>query len=110
MAWLPGVEDPDFALGVASLGLELGLELPSDLTRVYVSPGQLGAPVAAGLRAADHLAEVVGVDSGKWPQSGALHRALPEGLNINSHLHGTAALSQALEDGAIHNACVILSC
>ena len=115
---MPSVEDPDFALGVATLGLELGAELASDLGKLYVAPGALGAPIAAGMRAAGHAAEVVAVDSELWRTGRTghrfapwlLHRALVESLNLLSHIDGIAALSQALEDGAIDDACVILSC
>ncbi len=114
---MPSVEDSDFALGVATLGLELGSELPSDLRKVYVAPEELGAPIGAGLRAAGHPAVIVAVDNEPWRKRVGhrfdpwpLDAALGASLNLHSHPHGAVALSQALEDGAIDDACVILSC
>jgi len=104
---IPWVEAEDYALGVATLGLELGGELPGDLDRVYVSPGDFGPAIASGLQAAGHGAQVVAVDG----NSGAkLRQAILESLNLHSEEAGAAALGRAVADGDVDRCCAILSC
>lgn len=105
---VPGVENEEFGLGLATLGWELGQELPSDLAKVYVSPEWLAPPITAGLSACGHGARVVAVAARSNEKD--LQRALLEGKNLHSERDGIAALGQALADGDVEGACAILSC
>jgi len=105
---MPWVEAEDFALGICTLGLELGEELPTDLAKVYVSPAELAPAIGGGLVASGHGAKVVAVDV--EGASVDLQHALLESVNLNSNAAGSAALGQALADGDVDRSCVILSC
>ena len=110
-ALFPSMFDPDFALGVATLGLELGAEMPADLERVYVAM-PFAPAIQSGLGASGHGARAVAVDMLSWRQErcqdSLASRALAESLGLLSD--GAATLSQALADGAGDESCVILSC
>ena len=112
---MPWVEAEDFAVGVGTLGLELGGELPTDLAKVYVSPAEVAPAIASGLAASGHGAKVVAVDvqgdgAGRVFSPADLQRALMESVNLHSGTVGTAALGRALVDGDVDRSCVILSC
>lgn len=108
---LPGVESEDYALGIATLGLELGGELPRDVARVYVSPSELAPAIAAGLLASGHGAQVMAVEvTSETASLARLQRALLDGTNLHSDAVGIAAMSQSLADGDVDRSCAILSC
>lgn len=60
---LPGPGDPDFDLGVATLGLELAEGLGADADLVLVGPAALAEAVGMGLTAGGREIPVEGVDA-----------------------------------------------
>ena len=56
----PGLEHPDVAAGLATVGLELAVELPAECEAVY-APASLASAIVAGLTAAGRRAPVVAV-------------------------------------------------
>lgn len=94
---LPGLEHPDIAAGIATIGLELASTLPFDAAVVYVPEG-FEAAVGAGLAAGGHGAAVVGV-----PQ-GAANDALGACLAGCHRLHAGAGSLSVLAAALRHEA------
>ena len=91
----PDCVDPDFLLGLATVGLELALELPRDCALVVVS--STGSGLQAGLRAGGHSARVEEVVASA--ATAGLQQALRTGHRLESDPEGLAALAWALDHG-----------
>lgn len=91
--WLAGPADPDYALGLATVGLELARDLPAGCEVVLVAPG-LGSAVAAGLSAGGRSLPVVEVPPGPPPEG--LAAALAAGHRLHSDAAGCSVLAAAL--------------
>ena len=100
----PNCTDPDFVVGLATVGLELAAELPRDCSLVVSS---LASGLEAGLRAGGHSARVEEVDTGS--ASAVLREALRTGHRLESDLEGLAALAWALDHGQ-DSVCAVLAC
>lgn len=107
---LAGVEDADYALGVATVGLELAAQLPADCRRVVIAPAELAGPVAHGLAAGGGEGRVEGVAVEGVEDPEKLREAVAETLRLCVGRASLAALSRALrapKDGS--GACAVLS-
>ena len=100
----PNCTEPDFLVGLATVGLELAAELPRDCPLVVVS--STGSGLQAGLRAGGHSARVEEVDRGSAPAG--LHEALRTGHRLESDPEGLAALAWALDHGR-DSVCAVLA-
>lgn len=103
---LPGAEDPDHALGIASLACELHADLPAECDVVLVAPPPLAPPLAAGLAALGRPLPVQGVAARASAEP--LRTALAVGVRVLVGLASASALEEALESGA-SSACVVLA-
>jgi threonine dehydratase len=91
-AALPGLDDPDVAAGIATVGLELARELPSDCAAVFAAPpwvDAIGQGWAAGGRSSPVLPAASPVPSG-------LGAALRAGHRLEADEEGLAVLAAAL--------------
>lgn len=85
-------DDPDYAEGLATLGLELGRELAGEVESAHVAPW-LAPAVARGLHAAGRSLEVVAAG----PRTdAALRRMARDGLGVCADADGLGALASAL--------------
>lgn len=85
-------DDPDYAVGLATLGLELGRELPGDVDSVHITDW-LAPAVLRGLAAAGRPIEVVAAA----PRCDAgLRRMAGDGLRVRADPEGLGALASAL--------------
>lgn len=100
-------DDPDVLTGIATIGLELARELPSDCARVVVAPAELAEPVAAGLQAGGRAADVLalGVDLLDLP----LAAAMRAGLRLEPSAAATTALARALAGDLGDAPCALLA-
>lgn len=94
---LPGLEHPDVAAGIATIGLELAAAMPFDAAAVYLSTG-LEAAVGAGLAAGGHgaVARPVAAAPGKE----ALAACLVECHRLHAGPAALAVLGAALRHEA----------
>ena len=106
---LPGLEDPDYLAGIATVGVELARDLPTDTELVVVSPADVGRAVALGLAAAGVSVRVEAVDEYGCPASDELLESVRTGLRLDVGPASLAALQQALEHGAGPR-CAVLGC
>jgi threonine dehydratase len=109
---LPGPGDPDFDLGVATLGLELADGLGADADLVLVGPSALAAAVGVGLTAGGREIPVVGVDAAEPSEIDSFGRAdlaaaVLSGLRVVPGPAALAALARGMTSGATAP-CVVL--
>jgi len=96
---MPGSDDPDYVAGVATVGLELARELPTETEIVTVSPAELGAAVAHGLAAAGLSLRVEAIDEDGVCPPDQLKAALATSLRLELGAASVAALHRAIEHG-----------
>ncbi|MGA1522816.1 MAG: pyridoxal-phosphate dependent enzyme [Planctomycetota bacterium] len=109
---LPGPGDPDFDLGVATLGRELAQGLGADADLVVVAPAALAAAVEMGLGAAGREIRVVGVDAATPSEIDSVGRAdlaeaVATGLRVVPGPASIAALIRGMTASAVAP-CVVL--
>jgi len=109
---LPGPGDPDFDLGVATLGLELANNLGADADLVVVGPAALAPAVGVGLAAGGREILVEGVDAVDPSELDSVGRAdlaesVASGLRIVPGPASLAALVRGLTARAVAP-CVVL--
>lgn len=85
---------PDFTEGLATLGLELADELPSEIVAVFVAE-EFAAAVGDGLQAAGRPLALLAVPADRSPDPG-LADAVLRGARVLPGERGLAALSAAL--------------
>jgi threonine dehydratase len=104
---LPGIDDEAFALGLATVGQELGEELPSDVDAVCVSPPELSTPLRAGLVAAGRELVVEGAAPATSCEVGDLAERVRGALRLDCD---PALLMGAVDAAARHRAaCIVLA-
>ncbi|MCC6669870.1 MAG: pyridoxal-phosphate dependent enzyme [Planctomycetes bacterium] len=102
----PGVEDPEFCAGIATVGLELGRDLPREAGPVIVAPAGCAAAVGLGLRAAGRKLTVLPADPGATAR---LLDPLALGLGgLAWSSCGRAALATALRASGADSRVVVL--
>ena len=109
---LPRLDGVDYALGIATLGLELARELPADIAAVVMAPADLAVVVEAGLRAGGCACPVRGVDADASALPEGLACAVRAGLRIECDAEGLAALAAVVAEPRSNGAgpvCVVLS-
>ena len=106
---MPGLEDTDYAAGVATVGLELGEDLPASTELVVVSPLELVEPVALGLLAAGANVRVQGVDEEGCRAPAELREEVRAALRLDVGGPGLAALNWTLEHDNGAWPCVVLA-
>lgn len=103
---MPGVEDPDYAAGVATVGCELAAELSAECRVAVVAPGALAPALALGLAAGGADLRVHGIDE-RAPDG--LAEEVRDALRLDIGPASAAALHWALEHEAQASPCVVLS-
>lgn len=106
---MPGLEAEAYAVGIATVGLELARELPFDTATVFVAPAKLAAPIELGLRAGGRGCAVRGVDPRVHGDRARLARELRIGARLDCDADGAAALSAGFAQSAGSSPCVVLS-
>ncbi|MGE3173098.1 MAG: hypothetical protein AB7O97_10780 [Planctomycetota bacterium] len=92
---LPGGEHPEVATGMATLGLELAADLPSDCRAVYAPPDWCD-PVRAGLAAGGRTLPVIEVLPAEDPVAGDIAAAAASLHGVLLSPRGAAVLARAL--------------
>jgi threonine dehydratase len=92
----PGPGDPDFDLGIATVGLELAEEISAETDLVLVGPAAFAAAVGGGLRAGGRPIPTLGVEPPPPEELAALRLAVRDGLRVDADDAGLAALAGAL--------------
>lgn len=106
-AVLGDAAEPDFAVGVATLGRELAASLPADTATLFV-PAPFAGAIAAGLATArERIPEVVEVAAGPVPAG--LAAALLQGHRLGAGDAALATLAAALAVAAGPTLAVVLS-
>lgn len=108
---MPGLDEPDLAAGLATVGLELSSELPAHCARLFVVE-ELAPAVGLGLAAGGHPAEVVPV-AASTAAAGAvddLGGILAREHRVIADPEGLAVLAAALEDRTPDCTAALLSC
>lgn len=106
---MPGVEDVDYVAGLATVGLELASELPSDTEVIVVSPSELARAVAAGLMAGGASVRVEGVDAHAHGTPAELRSDFRTAMRMEVGMPSITALWRAAEHGGDKGSCAILA-
>ena len=107
---MPGVEDPDYAAGIASVGWELGEQLPDSTEVVVVAPAELAPGVALGMAATGRSLRVQGVEHEACHVPEELTAAVRTSLRLDVGDASTAALHWVLSHDVGTDPCVVLAC
>jgi threonine dehydratase len=108
-ALVPGVGQADYAAGLATAGLELAAELPTDTELVVVSPAELAPAVALGLAAGGAEMRVEGIDEHGCALPAELREDAATALRLDLGVPSLAALHRAAQHTGGPR-CAVLAC